>query len=775
MALQFRKTKLLSPTLTNTINQVLRELRSSANLYYNSATERTLNFLLEEVSRCRGASDEVIKNSCERMYKKLEHYPEETLLELSHFFTIALELVNTCESAYRTSRLAIKKSATFKDEGSSIEFVLTAHPTESRRPDIVFILKKLQADLENQLLGKGDISQTDLQYLLRILLKTSLAKQSRPTVSDEIDYLFLSVLQKRNLEIFTSENFYKCFSIGSWVGGDKDGHPGVNEETVLCSFQRSRTILLEFLTQKLRSLVDDLAIFHGSSGEMKREISEGNRFLKLFEAISKVREGDGAKLLKIKHELPKWCSSLSKKIKITPPQISKIMKLLDLFPALVIPVEYREAAVEINDAATSKKRSQQTAIGKMLHLLQKVSNGGDPYWYVQSFIISQVRGKRDIRCAHELLNFYKLSRCIPLVPLLEMAEAFGNLPEILDEVVRANPKTQVEIMLGYSDSAKEMGVLPARVHISRTMSQSIAYSKKLGRKFTFFHGSGGSVSRGGGSTEEQLSWFPKEARSQYKATIQGEMVERTFASPEILLSKLNRIFETLELVAKKKSLKPFEEVEVLEFAKFIEEKFRKTVVEPSFLNVLKKSTPYAYLSDLRIGSRPSKRKNLSSLGDLRAIPWVMSWTQTRLMLSVWWGVGSAWEKLPPEHKKVLKRLAKIDPLISSFSKQLGFTLAKVEFGVWQFIFEKSDLSVKDKEIMGEEIKRELFLTRKALREISSEKDPLWYRPWLQESIYFRSPIIHPLNVMAKIAQEKGHTDVLREATTGIACGMLTTG
>ena len=775
MYLDFNKSKFLPASLTALINRALEELRLCAESVLSPTTQRRLQTVLKQIKKGRGAPDRVVENICSELYEKLKKLPPEVLEEISHFIAVALELINTSESAYRTYRLK-DRPAPHSPQGSQvIEYVLTAHPTESRRPEIVFLLKKIQFFFEAELARAGSLPQGELRYLLKILLRTPLAKQAKPTVEDEIDYIFLSVLQKANLETLTSENFRINFKITTWVGGDKDGHPGVNQMTALASLRRSRLLLGQYFEGELRDILRNLQLLHNTDLILKDEIEQAHKLIRNCRKLQHLRFGDGSKLVSFKKDFTTWVHRLDRRLKFSTPETLRLQKLFKFFPGLVLPLEYREAAEVINFAAENKAKAARMPIGRMLSCLSKIAGSGDPRWYVQSFVISQLRYPSDLLAAKKLIKFFELKAELPVVPLLEMEEAFQRLPEILNKLIALNRGSVSEVMLGYSDSAKEMGVLPARLHIARTLWNASLQAKKLGVGIKFFHGSGGSVSRGGGSTDEQLSWFPKAALEEYKVTVQGEMVERTFASPEILLSKLNKILQITGDIRKKRLSKAYRAPAVVAFGAAIEKSFRETVSESSFLKVLKDVTPYAYLTDLKIGSRPSKRSNLTSLKDLRAIPWVMSWTQTRILLSAWWGVGSGWQAMTRNQKAILKKLASKDPLLGSFTKQLGFTLAKVELGVWNFLSKSVDVDDAEVSSMLKRISGELALTYRALHDLSGHADSLWYRPWLEESIYFRSAMIHPLNVIAKIAHERKLHAVLRESTTGIACGMLTTG
>jgi phosphoenolpyruvate carboxylase len=202
-----------------------------------------------------------------------------------------------------------------------------------------------------------------------------------------------------------------------------------------------------------------------------------------------------------------------------------------------------------------------------------------------------------------------------------------------------------------------------------------------------------------------------------------------------------------------------------------EEEYRALVQDSDLLSTLLEATPYRYLSVLKIGSRPTKRQaGEFSLSSLRAIPWVLCWTQTRSLLPTWWGLGTAWKKMSKEQKEALKAEFKDNPFFSSFVKTLGFSLAKVELNVWKLYFPATaDESLFMK--MEEEHKSAVAF----VQALSGEKKLIWHKPWLEESIRLRSPHIHILNVLQIIAMEREDEPLMKETLVGIACGMLTTG
>lgn len=401
-------------------------------------------------------------------------------------------------------------------------------------------------------------------------------------------------------------------------------------------------------------------------------------------------------------------------------------------------------------------------------------------WYVRGFVISMCQTTDDMLAAKEITVRELGELSIPIVPLFENEKGLMNATSILEGAFKKYPfvqehrkkwGTRFEVMVGYSDSSKENGVLPARLMIERGLFRLEEFLLKKNLKPVFFHGSGGSHSRGGGTVLEQISWWPQSAINIFKVTIQGEMVQRNFNNPLIMRSQVGKVVEGFSHCCPvKASLSNGMKI----LTDRIQESYRSLVKDSSFQELTAYATPYDYLNLLKIGSRPAKRSAKGTFS-LRAIPWILCWTQTRLLLPVWWGTGVAWNALTEEEKEEVKDFYKNSPLMQSYIKNLGFTLAKTELGVWNFHLEHADMEAASKEKWKNIIAEELAQSIRFFQEVSGEEDFTWFRPWLGESIFFRSSMIHPLNVIQKIALERKDNTLLRETVTGIACGMLTTG
>ena len=600
-----------------------------------------------------------------------------------------------------------------------------------------------------------------------------MARSAKPSVEDEAKYLYSYILRD---EIISQQiEFAKegiAVNFRAWVGSDKDGHPGVNEKTMVMSLSLSRAKLIDWVEHRLKKICADLAFIKD-----KRKLQkEGELLLRELGGLRKINRGDGKKVAAFRLAIKKLSSALAK-TGITFPDMEDICRLLWTYPALVLPLEIREDAQVVGQAIGDSK----LAIYKMLAKVKEISEGYKAKWYARGFILSMSESASDIQLGLELQKKVMGGYCIPVVALFETAVALENSVEILSEYFKKNPDVKkehlkymngrFEVMLGYSDSSKESGVLSSRYLISRALNQMDRFFTKEGLTPVFFHGSGGSIERGGGSIREQTEWWPRSAVDIFKATTQGEMIARNFQSGLIMASQVDKIVD--ELNFKNETQEGPETFAVLdELSKKTQHAYQSLVEAPGFREDILSATPYQYLDVLKIGSRPSKRQTPGAR--LRAIPWVLCWTQTRVMMPTWWGIGSAFESLSPGQKDELKALMQRNKLVSSYFKILGFTLRKVELPIFEMYLRTRHPTSKACEIL-ELFREEYQKALKCFYWVTGERELLWFRPWLSQSIYFRSSMIHPLNLIQLEALKRKDEALLRESVTGIACGMLTTG
>ncbi len=292
---------------------------------------------------------------------------------------------------------------------------------------------------------------------------------------------------------------------------------------------------------------------------------------------------------------------------------------------------------------------------------------------VGSLIVSLTRN------ASDLLVVYLLAReaglavgtpeglvCrVPVVPLFETVEDLGRAAEVLDEFL-AHPVTRrsleaqrllsggaqavQQVMIGYSDSNKDGGIFASHWCLYRAQEELAAVARKHSLGIRFFHGRGGTISRGAGPTHRFLNALPPAARSgDLRMTEQGETIAQKYANHITAVRNLELLLAgaaattigRAETSAPAHALQPVIE----QLTEISRQAYEELLQAEGFLTFFKEATPLDVIESSRIGSRPARRSGRSSLNDLRAIPWVFSWSQARFYLPSWYGVGAALEDL----------------------------------------------------------------------------------------------------------------------------------
>ncbi|MAV90539.1 MAG: hypothetical protein CL676_03895, partial [Bdellovibrionaceae bacterium] len=698
------------------------------------------------------------------LLKKLQKETPEHQLKIAHSFALMLELINACESSYRTWRQRQKTPFPQRSTQMDLTFVLTAHPTEARAPLVIEIFKKLSVLILEGLENNFSFNEDEISTHLHSLISIPLVKTHPPKVIDEAEYIYSIIFHEPILKFILTQREPYRIRLRTWVGGDKDGHPGVNEVTMVECFNHSRSHLLKFLRVQIDDILKDLEELQEFIKIKSFDKKALTKLKSLLSGLADIKASDGRKVAMWMYSFYHYVEQANFHVQ-NHHRIQLIKRVFEIFPALVLPIELREDSGKIAEALKDSK----APIAKMLSTLAKISKGGESTDYARGLVISHCETSKDLQNAMSLIVKNCTHNGLPVIPLFESKESLKSSEKILEEwlsqkkvlsTMRSKWNGKLEVMVGYSDSAKQVGVLSSRSLIKSAMSKVSKVGKRYKLNPVIFHGSGGSVARGGGNIKDQISWWPTSSTKAPKLTIQGEMIQRTFATKEILHSQGLHFAQELRLrrfrSTRMKSPPAFKK-----FRDSVEKSYVDFVSSPELLGTCLNSTPYNYLEVLKIGSRPSKRPTpQASVQSLRAIPWVLCWTQSRVLFPTWWGVGSAWKKLSLEEQNELKDYFKGDPFFASFVKQTGFTLAKVELCVWaQYLTHFSPGSAREiLKMFREEYKK----TVEFCREISGRERLIWHRPWLEESILLRSPYIHILNLLQVIAMSRNDEKLLKE-------------
>ncbi|WP_433579208.1 phosphoenolpyruvate carboxylase [Nocardia brasiliensis] len=353
---------------------------------------------------------------------------------------------------------------------------------------------------------------------------------------------------------------------------------------------------------------------------------------------------------------------------------------------------------------------------------------------------------------------------VGIVPLFEtiedLAAGAATLAAALDvpvyrDLVVARGMRQ-EVMLGYSDSNKDGGYLAANWALYRAELELVEVARKSGIRLRLFHGRGGTVGRGGGRSYDAILAQPAGAvRGALRLTEQGEVIAAKYAEPGAAHRNLESLIAgTLEsTLLDVEGLGPDAEpsYELMdELAERARAAYARLVHDtPGFVEYFRQSTPVAEVGDLNIGSRPASRKPTNSVADLRAIPWVMSWSQARVMLPGWYGTGTALEEWigdDPQRLATLTDLYERWPFFRTVLSNLAQVLAKSDLDIAARYAELVDDVALREQIFGM-IKDEHARTIRMHAAVTGNDHLLADNPSLAESIHNRFPYLEPLNQM----------------------------
>ncbi|CAK7326488.1 unnamed protein product [Dovyalis caffra] len=356
------------------------------------------------------------------------------------------------------------------------------------------------------------------------------------------------------------------------------------------------------------------------------------------------------------------------------------------------------------------------------------------------------------------------------------------------EHIVKNHNGHQEVMVGYSDSGKDAGRFTAAWELYKAQEDVVAACKDHKIKVTLFHGRGGSIGRGGGPTYLAIqSQPPGSVMGTLRSTEQGEMVQAKFGLPHTAVRQLEIYTTAVLLATLKPPVRPREEKWrnlMDEISNISCQSYRSTVYEnPEFLAYFHEATPQAELGFLNIGSRPTRRKNSTGIGHLRAIPWIFAWTQTRFVLPAWLGVGAGLKGVCAKgHTEDLQAMYKEWPFFQSTIDLIEMVLGKADTSIAKHY---DDVLVSDEKRreLGAELRRELLATEKYVLVVSGHEKLSENNKSLRRLIESRLPYLNPMNmlqveVLKRLRRDDDNhklRDALLITINGIAAGMRNTG
>ena len=422
-----------------------------------------------------------------------------------------------------------------------------------------------------------------------------------------------------------------------------------------------------------------------------------------------------------------------------------------------------------------------------------------------NYIISMTKGVSDmLEVALMVQQSGLLSKDglhLNIIPLFETIDDLQGSSKIMDELfsipfyrelLQSRGNTQ-EVMLGYSDSNKDGGYLTANWELYKAEIELVQVFEKHGIELRLFHGRGGSVGRGGGPSYEAIrAQPPGSVNGQIRITEQGEVISSKYSNPEIGRRNLETLIAaTMEATllhhhGDDSTMPEYHRImEVLSADAIVA--YRKLVFEtPGFTDYFFAATPIREIAELNIGSRPSARKATNRIEDLRAIPWVFSWSNSRVILPGWYGFGSAIEKFLAHYGepglKQLQSMYENWAFFRGLLSNMDMVLSKTDMGIAsRYAQLVPDVKVRE-QIFGM-IEAEWVLTTKHLMAITQSTTLLADNPTMARSLTTRLPYIDPLNHLQVMLLERtraGEIDeklrrALHITINGIAAGLRNSG
>lgn len=422
---------------------------------------------------------------------------------------------------------------------------------------------------------------------------------------------------------------------------------------------------------------------------------------------------------------------------------------------------------------------------------------------IQSYVISMTTAPSDVLGVLLLAHDAGAAPNLDLVPLFETIADLKHAPEVM-EALFINPAydrhldrrgRNQQVMIGYSDSNKDGGYLTANWELYLAQRALAAVCERHDVKLTLFHGRGGTVGRGGGPANRSiLAQPPESVGGRIRFTEQGETVTNRYANPELAHRHLEQIIHAVLLTSGRRSERDphreqGRETAMGELSHIAEEAYRELVHEgPLLLPYFEQTTPIEAISRLNIGSRPARRRASGRIVDLRAIPWVFAWAQSRVALPGWFGLGTAlesWAGDAAARWDSLRQMYDGWPFFRTIVDNAQMSLRKGDLEIAEIYAGLADPATR--EAVFPVLRDEFLRTEHTILRLTGQSDLLENERWLRRSIQLRNPYVDPLNyiqvaIMCRLDGDCESDDdrqdleeIMSLTVNGIAAGLRNTG
>jgi phosphoenolpyruvate carboxylase len=728
-----------------------------------------------------------------------------------------------------------------------VEIVLTAHPTAITRRSLagkhVRIAQALErSDRADLTVDEREDIREDLRREIFAMWGTEDVRLRRPTPMEEVRsglFIFEQTVWDalprylrgldRELRAATGRGLpldAAPIVFGSWIGGDRDGNPAITPEVTREACQASRALATRLFTAEVEALSRELSITPASPALVAAANGAREPYRAVLLALlARLREEDAVVDLRGPLELCYQSLIDTGQAPIAEGRLQDVLRRLAAFGASLVRLDVRQHArrhAAALDAIVTRLSGDSylawTEPERQRFLLRAIADriavpadaGADaevrdvldtfkvladiPADSLGAYVVSMAEAPSDVLAVEYLQQaFGSHLRVVPLFEEVATLERAGDVVrDLLASRLRQGYGAQVtseplEVMLGYSDSAKDGGRLAANWQLYKAQESIVAAARDAGVPLTLFHGRGGSIGRGGGPTRLALQSQPSGSiDGRLRVTVQGEMIQAQFGLRDIAVRTLE-VYTTsvLEATLSPPATIPRPWREAMDrLASTAHGVYRGIVYDdPGFIAYFQAATPAREIGLAPIGSRPASRGGDGGVESLRAIPWVFAWTQTRLLLPSWLGTGEALgAALDRGERDQLREMARGWPFLNATLRLVEMALAEADPAI-AAAYDRA-LVTGGATAIGEDLRRRLDLARRTVLETLDTRELLADNPVLRRSIEVRNPYVDPINIVqiALLARLRGDETVSQElwqaflvTVNGIAAGMRNVG
>lgn len=693
------------------------------------------------------------------------------------------------------ARLADDDLARTKD--TQIRLVLTAHPTEATRRTVLLghirIAEQLwEMDDPRLLPSEREAAEERIAEEITLLWQTDEVRHDRLRIDDEIRHglwFFEHSLMDGAAELLREwrervPDAPPPLVFGTWIGGDMDGNPSAGPASIAAALDRARALALDRYRTEVRALAVEIASAR---------------------SLVSVSDELEASIRRDAEELPHYASEIGSRNELEPYRSKlsfmwwrlgndgyrrpdELLADLRLIRASLV----ANGGARIADGRVAALERMVEVFGFHLAKLDvrlHARDLGSPRAHAALAAAADARALHGPEALDTLIvsgtsSVDDVQRAAPwglkVVPLFETIDDLAAAPQIVDELLAGGDGSPAEVMVGYSDSGKDGGYLAAQWAIYRAQEELAAVAARRGVELTIFHGRGGSAGRGGGPTHAAITAQPAgHPPGHIKLTEQGETISFKYGLRGLARRNLEAALAGTLLATFPERLPPpptDDDRAVLDELAAVSRRAYRAFVwdDERFPSFFRQFTPVDELALLEIASRPARRPGGDDfLASLRAIPWVFSWTQNRVVLPAWFGAGTALTSLDA---RTLRDLYTRLPFVRSVIDNLEMTLAKSSLSI-----ARGYLRLVDDPAPFAEIEAEHARAVEGVLAAAGVSKLLERQPMLRRSIDLRNPYVDPMNALQVelLARYRSGDDSARlpllRSIAGIAAALRNTG